>query len=130
LIPLWNSYAFFVNYAVADQFDPTLDPVPLADRPEIDRWILSRLQELTGVAHEAFQAYDVARFMKSAEAYIDDLSNWYIRRNRRRFWRSRGESSVRTPKESRVQSPVSSAESSNTGHSALNTGHAWDTDKL
>src|SRR5690606_36151019 len=89
LIPLWNSYAFFVNYAVADEFDPTLPQVELQARPEIDRWVLSRLQELTGVAHEALQAYDVARFMKAAEAYIDDLSNWYIRRNRRRFWRSK-----------------------------------------
>ncbi|MEZ6051860.1 MAG: class I tRNA ligase family protein [Planctomycetaceae bacterium] len=89
LIPLWNSYAFFVNYAVADEFDPTLEPVPLAERPEIDRWILSRLQELIGTAHESFRAYDVARFMAAATTYIDDLSNWYIRRNRRRFWRSK-----------------------------------------
>jgi isoleucyl-tRNA synthetase len=89
LIPLWNSYAFFVNYAVADEFDPTRAPVPLGERPQIDRWILSRLQELTGTAHEAFRAFDVARFMSAAATFIDDLSNWYIRRNRRRFWRSK-----------------------------------------
>ncbi len=89
LIPLWNSYAFFVNYAVADEFDPTLEQVPLDERPEIDCWILSRLQELTGTAHESFQEFDVARFMQAAAAFIDDLSNWYIRRNRRRFWRSK-----------------------------------------
>ncbi len=89
LIPLWNSYAFFVNYAVADEFAPTLEQVPLADRPEIDRWILSRLQELIGTAHESFEAYDVATFVAAATTYIDDLSNWYIRRNRRRFWRSK-----------------------------------------
>ncbi|MCA9074252.1 MAG: class I tRNA ligase family protein, partial [Planctomycetaceae bacterium] len=89
LIPLWNSYAFFVNYAVADEFDPTLEQVPLEVRPEIDRWILSRLQELVGIAHESFEAFDIARFMASATAFIDDLSNWYIRRNRRRFWKAR-----------------------------------------
>ena len=89
LIPLWNSYAFFVNYAVADEFDPMLTQVPLEDRLQIDRWVLSRLQELIGVARESFEAYDVARFMAAAATYIDDLSNWYIRRNRRRFWRSK-----------------------------------------
>ena len=89
LIPLWNSYAFFVNYAVLDGFDPTLPQVPLGDRPEIDRWILSRLQELIQTAHDSFKAFDVARCMQAAQEYIDDLSNWYIRRNRRRFWSPR-----------------------------------------
>ncbi len=89
LIPLWNSYSFFVNYAVADEFDPSREPVPLAERPEIDRWILSRLQELTGTAREAFESFDAARFVHAAAEYIDDLSNWYIRRNRRRFWRTK-----------------------------------------
>ena len=97
LIPLWNSYAFFVNYAVLDGFDPSLEPVPLADRPEIDRWILSRLQELTQTAHESFEAFDAPRFMQAAAEYIDDLSNWYIRRNRRRFWRARQSPGVATP---------------------------------
>ena len=92
LIPLWNSYAFFVNYAVADEFDPTVTQVPLEDRLQIDRWVLSRLQELTSVARESFEAYDVARFMAAAATFTDDLSNWYIRRNRRRFWRSKDSS--------------------------------------
>lgn len=91
LIPLWNSYAFFVNYAVLDGFDPSLPQVPVQERPEIDRWILSRLQELIGTAHASFQAFRVADFMTAATTFIDDLSNWYIRRNRRRFWRARGE---------------------------------------
>ncbi len=91
LIPLWNSYAFFVNYAILDKFDSTLPQVPVQERSEIDRWILSRLQELIGVAHESFQAYDVARFMSASATFIDDLSNWYIRRSRRRFWRSRSD---------------------------------------
>ncbi|WP_013629856.1 class I tRNA ligase family protein [Rubinisphaera brasiliensis] len=89
LIPLWNSYAFFVNYARLDEFDPQAAKVPCGERPEIDRWILSRLQSLIQTAHEAFPAFDVANFVNSAGDFIDDLSNWYIRRNRRRFWRSK-----------------------------------------
>ena len=89
LIPLWNSYAFFVNYARLDEFDPQAAKVPYGERPEIDRWILSRLQSLIQTAHEAFPAFDVANFVNSAGDFIDDLSNWYIRRNRRRFWRSK-----------------------------------------
>ncbi len=89
LIPLWNSYAFFVNYARLDEYDPGAVKIPAAGRQEIDRWILSRLQSLIATAHEAFPAYDVARFVNSAGDFIDDLSNWYIRRNRRRFWRSK-----------------------------------------
>lgn len=88
LIPLWNSYAFFVNYAVLDGFDPTAEQVPLKDRLEIDRWVLSRLQELIKVAHESFQSFDAARFMDASALFIDDLSNWYIRRNRKRFWKA------------------------------------------
>ncbi len=92
LIPLWNSYAFFVNYARLDEFDPLAPPVPVADRPEIDRWILSNLQVLIATAHKEFADYNVAEFCRTAAAFIDDLSNWYIRRNRRRFWRSRNAS--------------------------------------
>jgi len=88
LIPLWNSYAFFVNYARLDKFDPRAERVPVADRPEIDRWILSNLQSLLEVADREFQEFNIAEFMKQATGFVDDLSNWYIRRNRRRFWRS------------------------------------------
>ena len=61
----------------------------MEDRPEIDRWILSNLQSLIQTAHERFPEYDVASFCEAAATFIDDLSNWYIRRNRRRFWRSK-----------------------------------------
>lgn len=88
LIPLWNSYAFFVNYARLDEFDPSQAAVPVADRPEIDRWILSNLQALLVSAKTEIEAYNYAGFLKNATTFIDDLSNWYIRRNRRRFWRS------------------------------------------
>jgi isoleucyl-tRNA synthetase len=89
ILKLWNCYAFFCNYARLDGFDPAQPPVPLKDRPDIDRWILSDLQLLIQKAHEAFQAFDVMNFCLEAERFVDDkLSNWYVRRNRRRFWKS------------------------------------------
>lgn len=89
LIPLWNSYAFFVNYARLDEFDPNAAVVPVADRPEIDRWLLSNLQALIQEVRTGFEAFDTPRACAALARFIDDLSNWYIRRNRRRFWRSK-----------------------------------------
>ncbi len=89
LLPWWNSYAFFVNYARLDEFNPSLPSVPVSERPEIDRWILSNLQSLISSMRSSVENYNFAAACGSAAAFIDDLSNWYIRRNRRRFWRSR-----------------------------------------
>lgn len=89
LMKLWNSYAFFCNYAQLDGFDPAAPQTPVAERPDIDRWILSDLQLLVKAARAAFERYDVQAFCLKAEEFVDDkLSNWYIRRNRRRFWKS------------------------------------------
>src|SRR5204863_460718 len=80
---------FFTNYARMDQFDLAAPQVPVKDRPDIDRWILSDLQLLIQAAHKEFQAFDVMGFCLEAEKFVDDkLSNWYVRRNRRRFWKS------------------------------------------
>lgn len=88
-LKLWNTYAFFCNYARLDAFDAGAKPVPVKDRPDIDRWILSDLQLLVKKAHESFQSFDIEKFCKEAEDYVDNrLSNWYVRRNRRRFWKS------------------------------------------
>ncbi len=89
LIPLWNSYAFFVNYARLDEFDPQAAKVPVSDRPEIDRWLISNLQHLLTVAQTELPNFNAPEFCRVAEAFLDDLTNWYIRRNRRRFWRSK-----------------------------------------
>ena len=87
-LKVWNSYAFFCNYARLDGFDPAKAQVPVAERPDIDRWILSDLQLLIKKARESFESYNVMAFCLEAERFIDDkLSNWYIRRNRRRFWK-------------------------------------------
>ena len=63
--------------------------IPVADRPEIDRWVLSNLQTLVETAHREFADFNAPGFCEAAAGFIDDLSNWYIRRNRRRFWRSK-----------------------------------------
>jgi isoleucyl-tRNA synthetase len=87
-LKLWNSYAFLCNYARLDGFDPAAPQVPVQERPDIDRWILSDLQKLIGVARQAFDDYRVMDFCLAAERFVDDkLSNWYIRRNRKRFWK-------------------------------------------
>jgi isoleucyl-tRNA synthetase len=89
LLKLWNTYAFFCNYARLDGFDPAAPQVPIKDRPDIDRWILSDLQLLIQKARESFEQFDVQSFCLEAERFVDDrLSNWYVRRNRRRFWKS------------------------------------------
>ncbi len=89
IMKLWNTYSFFCNYARLDGFEPSATEVPVKDRPDIDRWILSDLQLLIQSAHDAFKAFSVQAFCLKTEAFIDDkLSNWYVRRNRRRFWKS------------------------------------------
>ena len=84
---LYNTYSFFSLYANVDGFDYSQQDVPVAERPEIDRWILSVLHSLIkGVAGE-MQNYDPTRAGRLIESFInDDLSNWYVRLNRKRFW--------------------------------------------
>jgi isoleucyl-tRNA synthetase len=89
IMKLWNTYAFFCNYARLDNFDAGAPQVPVKERPDIDRWILSDLQLLIQKARQAFESFDVMAFCLAAEEFVDDkLSNWYVRRNRRRFWKS------------------------------------------
>jgi isoleucyl-tRNA synthetase len=89
VLKLWNTYSFFCNYARLDGFDPTAPQVPVKDRPDIDRWILSDLQILIQTARREFERFNVQAFCLKAEEFVDDkLSNWYVRRNRRRFWKS------------------------------------------
>lgn len=92
LLTLWNTYSFFVMYANLDGFVPEKSAVPVAERAELDRWILARLNELVGQAHAELQDYDVASLTRQVEAFVDDLSNWYVRRSRRRFWKSESDS--------------------------------------
>ncbi|HVC32081.1 MAG TPA: isoleucine--tRNA ligase [Chloroflexota bacterium] len=88
LLTLWNVYSFFVTYANIDGFDPNAPTVPVAQRPALDRWILARLQEVTDAANRAIGGYDPIDATRGCEAFFEDLSNWYLRRSRRRFWKS------------------------------------------
>ncbi|HEX2030864.1 MAG TPA: isoleucine--tRNA ligase [Actinomycetota bacterium] len=91
LLTLWNVHAFYVTYANADDVDPAAGDVPVADRPVLDRWILSRLSATVAEAGERLEAYDATGAGRQIERFVDDLSNWYVRRARRRFWDPAGQ---------------------------------------
>ena len=80
-----NSHDFFALYARIDGFDPQAHPAPEA-RPALDRWLLSRLSATVSKVTEALDAYDVVRACTELSRFVDDLSNWYIRLSRPRFW--------------------------------------------
>ena len=89
LATLWNTYSFFTTYASLNDFDPLDAEIPaVADRPAIDRWILSRLEDVTVALTDALEGYEPLGGTDAFAQLIDDLSNWYVRRSRRRFWRT------------------------------------------
>jgi isoleucyl-tRNA synthetase len=115
VIPLWNVYAFFVTYARIDGWSPPNELLEnpahfaegqpkvwlpwtknSAERPAIptilDRWIIARLRETVEAMTEGYDSYVPVNVAEPAEHFLDDLSNWYVRRSRRRFWAARGES--------------------------------------
>nr|QNO54103.1 isoleucine--tRNA ligase [Methanosarcinales archaeon ANME-1 ERB7]QNO56585.1 isoleucine--tRNA ligase [Methanosarcinales archaeon ANME-1 ERB7]QNO56620.1 isoleucine--tRNA ligase [Methanosarcinales archaeon ANME-1 ERB7] len=84
---LWNSYFFFVTYAVIDEFNPKEKKIPVERRNAMDRWIISRLNTLTKAVIETIERFEIHVAARKIEEFIvNDLSNWYIRRSRRRFW--------------------------------------------
>ncbi|MGH8871784.1 MAG: isoleucine--tRNA ligase [Acidimicrobiia bacterium] len=94
LLPMWNTYSFFTTYAEADGITISdLEGAPTAaERPEMDRWILSVLQSLVSEVNEQMEGYYLYNVVPPTLGFIDHLTNWYVRRSRRRFWRARGES--------------------------------------
>ena len=84
---LYNTYSFFALYANVDGFDPEMAQVAFEKRPEIDRWILSCLNTLIKGVEAELDGYDPTRAGRLIDAFVnDDLSNWYVRLNRKRFW--------------------------------------------
>ena len=83
---LHNVYSFFVMYANLEQVDVLKDAPPVAERATIDRWILSRLQTLVNKVRDNMENYHLTNAPRAIEAFVDDLSNWYVRRSRDRFW--------------------------------------------
>ncbi len=86
---LYNTYSFFALYANVDGFDPETEQIPLEERPEIDRWILSEMNSLIKDVDKAMSDYDPTRAGRQIDKFVNDnLSNWYVRLNRKRFWGS------------------------------------------
>jgi len=84
---LFNTYSFFAGYANVDGFDGSESQIPVAERPEIDRWILSQLNTLVAEVDSALNDYEPTRAARAIATFVDDhLSNWYVRLNRKRFW--------------------------------------------
>ena len=84
-----NTYNFFQLYANTDEIDPRDFYIEPAERPEIDRWILSRFNNLINLYNENMEIFEVTKVVRAISDFvIEDLSNWYIRRNRRRFWKT------------------------------------------
>ena len=87
MIPLWNAYSFFVTYANIDGYEPSATKYSSLSN-SLDRWIISDLNRLVKTVTDAMDSYDIQAACSALTAFIDDLNNWYIRRSRRRFWKS------------------------------------------
>jgi isoleucyl-tRNA synthetase len=88
-LTLWNVYSFFVTYANLDK--PTVTTMPIATS-DLDRWLLSELNVLVRDVTDAYEHYDVPNATRPIEAFVEKLSTWYLRRSRRRFWKSESDS--------------------------------------
>jgi isoleucyl-tRNA synthetase len=86
LLTYWNTAAFLVLYANANGWTPGAAAPPVADRPALDRWALSELHRVVGDVDSALESFDPTRAGRALTQFVDDLSNWYVRRSRRRFW--------------------------------------------
>lgn len=83
---LWNTYAFFVLYANIDEFNPTKYRLKYDSLPVMDKWVLSRLNTMVKETDENLSAYRIPEAAKALDNFVDELSNWYVRRSRERFW--------------------------------------------
>jgi len=83
---LWNTYAFYVLYAEIDKFDPTKYKLDLASLNIMDKWILSKMNSLTELVDRDLNAYKITESARAIQDFVEDLSNWYVRRSRERFW--------------------------------------------
>ncbi len=86
LSTLWNVYSFYVLYANVDGFDPAEHELAVERRALLDRWIISRFNGLARKARSELDEYNITSAARAIEEFVDDLSNWYVRRSRRRYW--------------------------------------------
>ncbi len=85
---LWNTYSFFVTYANLDGWTPEAEQPPVDQRDPLDQWVLAELHQLIQDVTVAYDAYDVTGATRPVQKFVDNLSNWYVRLSRRRFWKS------------------------------------------
>ena len=83
---LWNTYAFYVLYANIDAFDATKYALEYDKLSVMDKWILSKMNSMVKSVDENLAAYAIPEAARSLQEFVDDLSNWYVRRSRERFW--------------------------------------------
>jgi isoleucyl-tRNA synthetase len=88
ILPLWNAYNFLVTYARADGWVPTREALAIHPSGELDRWVLSRTQSFVAELRREFETYSLDNLVPAWLSMCDDLNNWYIRRGRRRYWRT------------------------------------------
>lgn len=87
ILTFWNSYNFFTTYASLDRFDPEKDMIPVSKRGFLDKWVLSRFNRLIGEIHTFIETFEIHKAARAIERFIiDDFSNWYLRRSRKRLW--------------------------------------------
>ncbi|MCO6436166.1 MAG: isoleucine--tRNA ligase [Phycisphaerae bacterium] len=86
ILPWWNVYAFFCNLARVDDYQPSVHTATDEERSLLDRWILSDLNRLIGVAHQGYAEFDVLKVCNESQRFMEQLSTWYVRRSRRRFY--------------------------------------------
>ena len=91
LLTLWNVYSFFTSYAAIDNFHPDQKPEGWRPENELDRWVLSELNTLAAQVDGCLDNYDPTNAGRRIQEFIDQLSNWYVRRSRRRFWKNEGD---------------------------------------
>lgn len=84
---IMNTYSFLAMYANIDGWTYAGTPIPMPDRPEMDRWVISRLNTTVKLADQYYDEYEPTKAAREIETFVEDLSNWYVRRSRRRFWR-------------------------------------------
>jgi isoleucyl-tRNA synthetase len=88
LLTVWNTHYFFTTYARIDGWRPEDETPPVPSRGVMDRWVLAELADVCDEVDQALERYDVSRAGRRLERFVDDLSNWYVRRSRRRFWKA------------------------------------------
>jgi isoleucyl-tRNA synthetase len=92
LLTLWNMYSFYITYADIDNYDPTKQKLDYQDLNELDKWALAKVNAFIKEANKDYSEFHAERLMRKFETLLDEMSNWYVRRSRRRFWKSENDS--------------------------------------